>query len=79
MRMTRWSGLAPRLAASASRSAVAVALLAAMVTTSHAALRSPQVPVSGSALQFFFASQIQAINAVGSQLDAQSFSVLAGG
>ena len=58
---------------------MAIALLAAMATASHAALRSPQVPVSGTALQFFFASQIQAINVVGSQLDAQSFSVPAGG
>lgn len=79
MSITRWSRLATRLAATAPRSAMTVVLLAGMATTSHAALRSPQVPVSGTALQFFFASQIQAINVVGSQLDAQTFSLPAGG
>ena len=52
--------------------AVAVASLA------HAALRSPQVAVSGTALSAFFASQLQAINVVGSQQDAQRFSLPAG-
>ena len=79
MRHPLGSRAAGPLATAAARFAIAWALLAAMATTSHAALRSPQVSVSGSALQSFFAAQIQAINVVGSQLDAQSFSVPAGG
>ena len=79
MRITRWSRLATRPAATAQRFARTAALLVALASTSHAALRSPQVPVSGTALQSFFASQVQAINVVGSQLDAQTFSLPAGG
>jgi len=50
----------------------------ALAPLAQAALRSPQVPVSGSALSSFFASQVQAINVVGSQQDAQHFSLPAG-
>jgi hypothetical protein len=41
----------------------------------HAALRSPQVPVNGSALQSFFTSQAQSINVSAGQQDIQSFSL----
>jgi hypothetical protein len=59
---------------------VAVLITAlASAPPAHAALRSPQIPVSGTALATFFASQVQAINVVGSQLDAQRFSLPAGG
>jgi hypothetical protein len=71
MRMPRWSRR------SAFASAVLIALAA--VPPAHAVLRSPQIPVSGTALTSFFASQFQAINVVGSQLDAQRFNVPAGG
>jgi hypothetical protein len=41
----------------------------------HAALRSPQVPVSGTALQAFFTAQGQSINASADQQDFQTFSL----
>ena len=41
----------------------------------QAALRSPQVPVSGSALATFFASQSQAISPTSDQLDLQQLNV----
>jgi hypothetical protein len=45
--------------------------------TAHAALRSPQVPVSGTSLQTFFNSHSQAINVNTDQLDLQSVSFAA--
>jgi len=57
--------------AAATTAIAAITLLAA---NSHAALRSPQVPVSGTALQAFFTSQGQAINVNTDQVDAQTFS-----
>ena len=58
--------------------ATSLCVLIGTATPARAALRSPQVAVSGTALQSFFASQLQAINAVGSQLDVQRFSVPVG-
>lgn len=55
-----------------------IALLATPVRDAHAALRSPQVPVSGTALQSFFNAQGQTIDVGSAQLDAQRFSVAAG-
>ena len=53
-------------------------LLLVMVTASaRAGLRSPQVPVSGSALATFFASQGQTIDVNADQLDLQSVSFAA--
>ena len=53
-----------------------ISLLAlALATTAHGALRSPQVPVSGTALQAFFTSQGQAINVNTDQLDLQTVSL----
>jgi hypothetical protein len=64
---------ASRLVSAAVTTAiVAVTLLA---SSSHAALRSPQVPVSGTALQTFFGSQGQTINVNADQVDVQTFSV----
>ena len=51
-----------------------IAAVTLLATTSQAALRSPQVPVSGTALQTFFTSQGQAINVNTDQLDLQTFS-----
>jgi hypothetical protein len=53
---------------------VLVSLLA-MASTSSAALRSPQIPVSGTALQSFFTAQGQAINVNTDQVDLQSVSL----
>jgi len=53
----------------------AVALTSVCAAAAHAALRSPQVPVSGTALQAFFTSQGQAINVNTDQLDLQSVSL----
>jgi hypothetical protein len=41
----------------------------------YAALRSPQVPVSGSALQSFFTAHGQSINVSAAQQDIQQFSI----
>jgi hypothetical protein len=41
----------------------------------YAALRSPQVPVSGTALQSFFTAHGQSINASAAQQDIQQFSI----
>ena len=49
--------------------------LAVLAPPAHAVLRSPQVPVSGTALASFFASQGQSLAVVGDQLDMQSFSL----
>ena len=56
----------------------AVVAIALVPAPSHAALRSPQVPVSGSTLQTFFGTQGQAINVSTDQVDAQTFSVPVG-
>jgi hypothetical protein len=50
-------------------------LVALPATFAHAALRSPQVPVSGTALQSFFNAQGQAIDVNSAQQDAQRFSL----
>ena len=55
---------------------VLTAITVAMLVTApaaKAALRSPQVPVTGTALQSFFTSQGQLINVGTDQLDAQTF------
>ena len=57
-----------------STSLLALLLFAA---TANAALRSPQVPVSGTALQAFFTSQGQAINVNTDQQDLQTVSFAA--
>lgn len=46
--------------------------------TSHAALRSPQIPVGGTALATFFASKGQTIDVNTEQLDLQTLSMLSG-
>ena len=53
-------------------------LLALAATTSLAAPRSRQIPVSGTALATFFSSQGQAINVSTDQLDLQTLSVAVG-
>ncbi len=55
--------------------AAGLLLLAALASNAHAALRSPQVSVSGTALATFFASQGQAIDVNADQLDAQRFNL----
>jgi len=57
---------------------VSVLLLSLVASSAFAAPRSPQVPVSGTALAAFFASQGQVINVSTDQLDLQSMSVPAG-
>jgi hypothetical protein len=52
-----------------------VLALALGATAAHAALRSPQIPVSGTALQAFFTSQGQSINVSTDQLDLQAVSL----
>src|SRR5262245_48872687 len=47
-------------------------LLVLTVASAHAALRAPQVPVSGTALATFFASQGQTIDVSASQLELQA-------
>ena len=56
------------------RALLTLATLAWLATPASAGLRSPQVPVSGTALATFFASQGQAIAVVGDQVDMQSVS-----
>jgi len=53
----------------------AVSLMILMSATAHAAARSPQVPVSGTALATFFASQGQTIDVNNQQLDLQTISL----
>jgi len=53
----------------------AVSLMILMSAAAHAAARNPQVPVSGTALQNFFASQGQTIDVHTQQLDLQTLSV----
>ena len=50
----------------------------ASATPAAAALRSPQVPVTGTALALFFASQSQSINPSTDQQELQQLSVSAG-
>ena len=50
-------------------------LLTLTAAIAHAAARVPQVPVSGTALATFFASQGQTINVNTDQLDLQSVSL----
>jgi hypothetical protein len=57
---------------------VSVLLLSLAATSAFAAPRAQQVPVSGTALADFFASQGQVINVRTDQLDLQSLSVPAG-
>ena len=52
--------------------------LALTAAVAHAALRVPQVPVSGTALATFFASQGQTIDVNTQQLDLQTLSVPTG-
>jgi hypothetical protein len=52
--------------------------LALIATAAHAAPRSPQIAVSGSALATFFASQGQTINVNSDQLDLQTLTVPVG-
>lgn len=54
-----------------------LSLLAAAAATAHAALRSPQIPVSGTALQTFFNSKGQSINVNTDQQDLQTVSFAA--
>ena len=58
--------------------ATSLLALALAATAAHAALRSPQIPVSGTALQAFFTSQGQAINVSTDQVDLQTVSFPAG-
>jgi hypothetical protein len=53
----------------------AVLLMILTSAIAHAAARVPQIPVSGSALSTFFASQGQTIDVNNQQLDLQSLSV----
>jgi hypothetical protein len=53
-------------------------LLTLTAVIAHAAVRVPQVPVSGTALATFFASQGQTIDVNTQQLDLQTLSVPAG-
>ena len=57
---------------------LAAALCLATAVPAHAVLRSPQIPVSGTALQTFFTSKGQAINVSSDQLDLQTLSFPAG-
>jgi hypothetical protein len=54
---------------------VALLLLILPASLVHAALRSPQVSVSGTALQSFFTAHGQSINASAAQQDIQRFSI----
>src|SRR6516162_11292996 len=54
-------------------SAVLMMILTSAIA--HAAARNPQIPVSGTALATFFASQGQAIDVDNQQLDLQTQSV----
>src|SRR5262245_52114565 len=53
----------------------AVLLMTLATASAHAAARSPQIPVSGTALATFFASQGQTIDVNNQQLDLQTLSV----
>jgi len=53
----------------------ALALVLLSAPLAHAALRSPQIPVSGTALQAFFTSHGQAINVSTDQIDLQAVSL----
>lgn len=65
--------------ARAARTLAALALAAAsLAAPARAALRSPQVAVSGTALAAFFGSQAQAIAVVGDQQDLQRLSLAPG-
>lgn len=64
--------VAPRFRALA---VLAVTIGFLLAPAAHAALRSPQIAVSGTALQSFFTSQGQAINVNTDQQDAQVFSL----
>ena len=55
-------------------STTSVLALSILAATANAALRSPQIPVSGTALQTFFTSKGQAINVNTDQLDLQTVS-----
>jgi hypothetical protein len=57
------------------RSLSVVLLITLASATAHAGLRSPQVPVSGTALSTFFAAQGQTININTQQLDLQVMTV----
>jgi hypothetical protein len=50
-------------------------VLTLAASLAHAAVRNPQVPVSGTALATFFASQGQTFDVNSQQLDLQSLSV----
>jgi hypothetical protein len=52
-----------------------LSLLAALSMPAHAALRAPQVPVSGTALATFFASQGQTIDVNHQQVDLQTLNL----
>jgi len=56
-----------------------LALVTLPASLAHAGLRSPQVPVSGTALATFFASQGQVINVNADQLDMQRMTWSANG
>ncbi len=51
-------------------------LVVVCAASAHAALRSPQVPVAGTALASFFVSQGQTIDPAAEQADAQTFAFL---
>ena len=53
-------------------------MLTALPGVASAAFRSPQVAVSGTALQSFFTSQGQLISVASAQLDAQRFNLAYG-
>lgn len=59
-----------------ARLCVAALFSLSLTATSHAAARSPQVPVTGTALATFFAAHGQAIDASTQQLDLQRTAVL---
>jgi hypothetical protein len=61
-----------------SRIATVLLILFSSASTTLAAPRSPQVVVSGTALQSFFTSQGQTINVNTAQVDAQNFSLSLG-
>lgn len=57
--------------------ATSLLAFALAATAAHAALRSPQIPVSGTALQTFLTSQGQTINVNTDQLELQTMSFAA--
>jgi len=66
-----------RMTYSSRLSVIATVFMAALACAlpARAALRSPQVPVTGTALQSFFTAHGQSINASAAQQDLQRFSV----